>query len=178
MRKLSLKELNRLSVEEFKAQQKTQIVLVLDNIRSGLNVGSAFRTSDAFLIEHLYLCGITAQPPHREILKTAIGATDSVAWSYFENTQAAITELKEKGYSIIAIEQAENSIALQDFEVLPEGKYALVFGNEVKGVSQEAMDVVDHCIEVPQYGTKHSLNISVCVGVVIWAFFRKMKHWT
>ncbi len=175
MRKLTLKELNRLSVEEFQDKEKTAMVLVLDNIRSGLNVGSAFRTSDAFLLNHLYLCGITAQPPHREILKTAIGASDSVAWTYFEKTIDALDELKSQGYLIIAIEQAEGSIGLQDFEVNGAGKYALVFGNEVKGVSQEVMDRVDHCIEVPQFGTKHSLNISVCVGVVVWDFFKAMN---
>lgn len=175
MRKLSLKELNRLSVAAFREEPKLPIVLVLDNIRSGLNVGSAFRTADAFLLERLYLCGITAQPPHREILKTAIGATDSVAWSHYENTAAALAALQVEGYRIIAVEQAEGSVALQDFPVAAGEKYALVFGNEVKGVSNEVMEMVDACIEVPQFGTKHSLNISVCVGVVLWEFLRQIK---
>lgn len=175
MRKLSLRELNRLSLADFKQEQKTSLVLVLDNIRSGLNVGSAFRTADAFILQALYLCGITAQPPHREILKTAIGASESVDWKYFPDTVAAIKALQADGFTVIAIEQAEGSQALQDYPVLPTGKYALVFGNEVKGVSDEVMAVVDACIEVPQYGTKHSLNISVCVGLVVWEFFRQMK---
>jgi len=173
MKKLSLKALNRLSVEEFKKRPKTPVVLVLDNIRSALNVGSAFRTADAFALERVYLCGITAQPPHREILKTAIGATESVDWSYAANTLEAIQQLKADDYQIIAIEQAEQSISLEEFPVNPKGKYALIFGNEVNGVSQEAMDIVDQCIEIPQYGTKHSLNVSVCLGIVVWAFFRK-----
>lgn len=175
MRKLSLKELNRLSVEAFRSEPKIPVVLVLDNIRSGLNVGSAFRTADAFLLERLCLCGITAQPPHREILKTAIGATDSVTWSHYATTTDAVAELQAQGYQIIAVEQAEGSIALQDFPVLVDQQYALVFGNEVKGVSPEVMEVVDGCIEVPQFGTKHSLNISVCVGVVLWEFLRQFK---
>lgn len=175
MRKLSLKELNRLSVDQFKEQEKTNLVLVLDNIRSGLNVGSAFRTADAFLLDHIYCCGITAQPPHREILKTAIGATESVEWSYHEETIDVVKNLQDKGYHLIGIEQTEDSIPLQDFKVNVAGKYALVFGNEVKGVQQEVMDKVDVGIEVPQFGTKHSLNISVCVGLVVWEFFRKMK---
>ena len=175
MRKLSLKELNRLSVSAFKEQAKTPIVLVLDNIRSGLNVGSAFRTSDAFALEKIMLCGITAQPPHREILKTAIGATESVAWEYADNTMAALEELSAKGYQLIAVEQAEGSIPLHEFQVEAGQKYALIFGNEVNGVSQEVMDRIDACIEVPQFGTKHSLNISVCVGVVVWDLFSKLQ---
>ena len=177
MRKLSLKELKRLSVEQFHEAAKTPVVLVLDNIRSGLNVGSAFRTADAFLLDRICLCGITAQPPHREILKTAIGATDSVDWSYFPSSLEAVEALKKQGFTVIAIEQAEGSIPLQEYPVKAGEKYALVFGNEVKGVSEELMKVVDACIEVPQFGTKHSLNISVCVGLVVWEFFRKMK-WT
>ena len=176
MRKLSLKELDRLSVDEFQQQTKMPLVLVLDNIRSGLNVGSAFRTADAFLLERIYLCGITAQPPHREILKTAIGATQSVAWSYVDKTLAAIEELKAAGYIIIAIEQVAGSISLQDFKVEKKGKYALVFGNEVKGVDQEVINHSDACVEVPQFGTKHSLNISVCIGLVVWDFFKKIKY--
>lgn len=175
MRKLSLKELNRVSPTEFKLQEKTPLVIVLDNVRSGLNVGSAFRTGDAFACASVYLCGITAQPPHREILKTAIGATESMDWQYFEKTTDAIQDLRKQGYTILAIEQAEGSVQLQDFEVDTNGKYAVVFGNEVKGVGEEVMQMIDACIEVPQFGTKHSLNISVCVGVVCWDIFRKMR---
>ncbi len=175
MKKLSLKELNRVDVATFKKQQKTPVILVLDNVRSALNVGSSFRTSDAFALEAIYLCGITAQPPHREILKTAIGATESVDWKYFENTSEAIETLKEKEFKVYAIEQAEGSTMLQDFEVNSNSKYALVFGNEVEGVSNEVMGMVDGAIEVPQFGTKHSLNVSVCVGVVVWEIFRGLR---
>ena len=175
MRKLKLKELNRTNVSAFKKQDKIPIVLVLDNIRSGLNVGSAFRTGDAFALEKILLCGITAQPPHREILKTAIGATESMDWQYFESTVAAIADLKKSGYRIVAVEQAENSTFLQDFEVKNEDKIALVFGNEVAGVSDEVMEIVTESIEVPQFGTKHSLNISVCIGVVVWDLFGKIS---
>lgn len=175
MRKLSLKELQRLSPSEFKEQEKVPIVLVLDNIRSGLNVGSAFRTADAFALDKIYLCGITAQPPHREILKTAIGATDSMDWEYHSSTPELIKQLKTKGYKIVAVEQAEKSTMLQDFEMSQEEKVALVFGNEVKGVDEAVMDLVDECIEVPQFGTKHSLNISVCVGVVVWDLCKQVS---
>jgi len=175
VRKLSLKELNRVSPTEFKLQEKTPLVIVLDNVRSGLNVGSAFRTGDAFACASVYLCGITAQPPHREILKTAIGAAESMDWQYFEKTTDAIQHLREQGYTILAIEQADESVQLQDFEVKKDGKYAVVFGNEVKGVGEDVMQMIDACIEVPQFGTKHSLNISVCVGVVCWDIFRKMR---
>lgn len=176
MRKLSLKELNRVDVPTFKAQDKTPIVLVLDNIRSALNVGSAFRTADAFALEHIWLCGITAQPPHREILKTAIGATDSVAWTYEKNTLDAVQKLKENGFQVLAIEQAEGSLALQDFPLDTNQKYALIFGNEVAGVADPVMEVVDQCLEVPQFGTKHSLNIAVCIGVVVWDLFKQFKY--
>ena len=175
MKKLSLTHLNRVSVEEFKRQQKLPLIVVLDNIRSALNVGSAFRTSDAFALEKVILCGITAQPPHREILKTAIGATEAVDWEYLENTTDALEQLRSEDVKLIAIEQAEESVTLNNFQVEEKQKYALVFGNEVKGVSQAAMDMVDECIEIPQFGTKHSLNISVCVGIVIWDFFHKMN---
>ncbi len=168
MKKLSLQELNRKNVEQFKAAKKHRICVILDNIRSANNVGSVFRTSDAFLIEKVYLCGYTAQPPHKEIQKTAIGATESVDWEYFEHIKLCIDHLKSEGYKVIAIEQAEGSIALNDFSWEKDGKYALIFGNEVKGVSNEAMALIDDCIEVPQWGTKHSLNISVCTGVVLW----------
>ena len=176
MRKLSLKELNRVDVATFKGQEKTPLVIVLDNVRSALNVGSAFRTADAFALERVYLCGITAKPPHREILQTAIGATDSMDWGYVEETTAAIRELKDQGFQILAVEQATDSIALQEFQVQADQKYALVFGNEVKGVGEEVMQMLDACVEVPQFGTKHSLNISVCLGVVVWDLFKQIKY--
>ena len=176
MKKLSLKELNRVSAKTFKNQSKTPIVLVLDNIRSGLNVGSAFRTADAFALEKIYLCGITSKPPHREILKTAIGATESMDWVYFDNTLEAVEKLKKDGFKVIAVEQARESCSLQEVENQTFTKTALVFGNEVSGVKDEVMKEVDACVEVPQFGTKHSLNISVCVGVVVWEFFRYWKY--
>ncbi len=172
MRKTPNAELDRLNVEEFKQAEKTPLVLVLDNVRSANNVGSAFRTGDAFLVEAIYLCGITAQPPHRDITKTALGATESVHWQHHKSTVDAITALKAEGYTIAAVEQADDSIALQDFT--PTSKLALVFGHEVSGVSQEVMELVDHCIEIPQFGTKHSLNISVSVGVVVWEVFKRV----
>lgn len=175
MRKLSLKELNRVNVATFKEQEKSPLVIVLDNVRSALNVGSAFRTADAFALEKLYLCGITATPPHREILKTAIGATESMEWVYHQHTQEALQELKAEGFQILAVEQATESIPLQAFVPFVGQKYALVFGNEVKGVGEEVMTLVDACLEVPQFGTKHSLNISVCLGVVVWDIFRQIK---
>ena len=175
MRKLKLQELNRLNVEAFKESEKAPIVLVLDNVRSGLNVGSAFRTADGFALEKIYLCGITAQPPHREILKTAIGATSSMDWEYAPTTYEAVAQLKKEGYYLAAVEQAEDSTSLQDFQLPLDAKVALIFGNEVKGVSEEVMEIVNECVEVPQYGTKHSFNISVCVGMVLWEVFRKWK---
>lgn len=173
MRKLKLQELDRLSVEEFKQRDKTPVVLVLDNVRSGLNVGSAFRTADAFALERVVLCGITARPPHREILKTAIGATESVEWSYVEDPAEAARQLREAGYRVWAVEQAEGSTPLQDLRVEKGECYALVFGNEVSGVSETVMEIVDGAIEVPQFGTKHSLNIAVCIGVVSWELVRQ-----
>lgn len=175
MRKLPVTELNRPSVEEFKAQPKTPIVLVLDNVRSALNVGSAFRTADAFAIERICLCGITAHPPNKEITKTAIGATESVDWVYYKDVIEAVELLSAQNYYIVAIEQAEGSITLQDFKITNEQKIALVFGNEVTGVSDAVMEIADAAIEIPQFGTKHSLNISVCVGIVIWELFSKLK---
>jgi 23S rRNA (guanosine2251-2'-O)-methyltransferase len=175
MRKLKLQELNRPDIDTFKAQPKAPVALVLDNIRSGLNVGAAFRTADAFALEHIHLCGITACPPHREILKTAIGATESVSWSYQEDTVAAITKLKGQGYTVLAVEQADERTWLQEFRWPESQKVALVFGNEVEGVSDAAMEQVDGCLEVPQYGTKHSLNIAVCVGVVCWEVTRQWR---
>ncbi|MCO6492357.1 MAG: RNA methyltransferase [Phaeodactylibacter sp.] len=176
MRKLSLKELNRPTVAEFKAQEKVPVSLVLDNIRSALNVGSAFRTADAFALEKVFLCGITATPPHREILKTAIGATESVDWAYEQGTVQAIRRLQEQGYRVLAVEQADKRTLLQEVQVEKGQKYALVFGNEVEGVSDAAMAAVDGCVEVPQFGTKHSLNISVCLGIVVWEFFRQWRY--
>ena len=175
MKKLSLKELNRLSPEAFKSTEKTPMVIVLDNVRSALNVGSAFRTADAFALEKIILCGITAQPPHREILKTAIGATESMEWTYSPTTVEAVKDLQEAGYRIVGVEQADESIALQDIQAAPDQKIALIFGNEVSGVGDEVMELLDECVEIPQFGTKHSLNISVCLGVVVWEYFKKMR---
>jgi len=175
LRKLKLHELNRATVEEFKKQEKTPVVLVLDNVRSALNVGSAFRTADSFALQKIYLCGITATPPHREIMKTAIGATESMEWEYLKETKEAVLALQKEGFKVFAIEQAEDSTLLQNMEIQVNGKYALVFGNEVSGVHESVMEVVDGCLEIPQFGTKHSLNISVCLGIVVWEFSRKMK---
>ncbi len=175
-RKLSMLELNRLTPAAYKAQEKTPIILVLDNIRSALNVGSAFRTADSFALQGIYLCGITATPPHREILKTAIGATASVDWHYFDTTQAAVEQLKSDGFKVFAVEQVTEKTWLQDVKTSTDEKYALIFGNEVKGVSSSILPLVDGCIEIPQFGTKHSLNISVSVGIVIWEFFRQLRE--
>lgn len=175
MHKLKLDELNRISVDEFKKQEKLPLTLVLDNVRSMHNVGSIFRTSDAFALERIVLCGITGQPPHREIEKTALGATQSVEWSYFETTTAAIDWLKEEGKIILAVEQASNSIMLNEYKPNPAISYALIFGNEVDGVSEEAMQKIDACIEIPQFGTKHSFNIVVSAGIVLWDMFSKLR---
>ncbi|WP_233861722.1 RNA methyltransferase [Tenacibaculum piscium] len=175
MRKLKNNELGRITVAEFKETEKTPIIVILDNIRSLNNVGSVFRTSDAFLIEKIYLCGITATPPNKEIHKTALGATESVAWEYVENTFDVVEKLKKENIKILAIEQAENSTMLNEFTPEANQKYALVMGNEVKGVQQEVVSASDFCIEIPQLGTKHSLNISVTTGIVIWDLFQKMS---
>ncbi|TJZ51537.1 RNA methyltransferase [Sphingobacterium olei] len=175
MQKLSMDQLNRTDLETFKNQEKTGITIVLDNVRSMHNVGSSFRTADGFAIEQIFLCGITATPPHREIEKTALGATQSVQWSYQKDSLQAIIALKEQGYKIIAVEQAKGSIMLNNFEPLATEKYALVFGNEVNGVSEEIMGIIDACIEIPQFGTKHSFNVSVTIGIVLWDFMTKMK---
>lgn len=167
--------MDRLNVEEFKQVEKTPICIVLDNVRSLNNIGSVFRTADAFLIEKIYLCGITATPPHKDIHKTALGATDSVAWEHRESTLELLEELREEGYTSLAVEQAENAVMLNDFKVEENKKYALIFGNEVKGVSQEVVSASDLVLEIPQYGTKHSLNISVSVGVVVWDLWSKLK---
>lgn len=174
IRKLKLDELKRASVAEFKAQEKLPVAVVLDNVRSMHNIGSIFRTADGFAVEQICLCGITAQPPHREIEKTALGATHSVNWTYFADTTEAVTFLLSKGYRIIAIEQAENSTKLNDFAPQKDEKYALIFGNEVNGVSDDVMEMIDDCIEIPQFGTKHSFNIVVSAGIVLWDFFAKM----
>lgn len=175
MRKLKLDELNRVDIQEFKEQEKLPVVVVLDNVRSMHNVGSVFRTADGFSIEKVVLCGITAQPPHREIEKTALGATQSVDWLHFEDTLVAIDTLRKEGYQIIAIEQAENSTMLNTFKPATEEKYALIFGNEVNGVSDEVMEQIDACIEIPQFGTKHSFNIVISAGIVLWDFFAKLR---
>lgn len=174
MRKLKLDELNRATVDEFKTQDKLPVAVVLDNVRSMHNIGSIFRTSDGFAVEQVCLCGITAQPPHREIEKTALGATQSINWIYYATPLQAVEALRTQGYKIIAIEQAENSIMLNTFAPAPNEKYALIFGNEVNGVSDEVMQNIDACIEIPQFGTKHSFNIVVSAGIVLWDFFQKI----
>ena len=175
MRKLRNNELGRISVSTFKKTTKTPIIVVLDNIRSLNNVGAVFRTSDAFLIEKIYLCGITATPPHREIHKTALGATESVDWEYKENTLSLVNELKAQGVVVAAIEQVENSVMLDEFSLDATKKIAIVLGNEVKGVQQEVVSAADYCVEIPQKGTKHSLNISVSCGVVLWDLYQKFQ---
>lgn len=175
MRKLKLTELNRDKVTEYRTKEKIPVVIVLDNIRSALNVGSVFRTSDAYLIDKIYLCGITAKPPHKEITKSAIGATDSVEWEYYESSSDCIKALKENSYTILGIEQTDQSILLNEYEMVDDKKYALVFGNEVNGVSEEVIPLLDDALELPQFGTKHSLNISVCAGIVIWDFWKSQS---
>lgn len=175
MKKLKIDEFNRVDVEGFKAQDKLPVIILLDNVRSMHNVGSVFRTGDGFAVEKVLLCGITAQPPHREIEKTALGATQSVAWEHFEDTLEAIDKYRAMGYKIIAIEQAHDSIMLNTYQPKLDEKYVLIFGNEVNGVSDEAMQKIDECIEIPQFGTKHSFNIVISAGIVLWDFFAKMK---
>jgi len=174
MKKLSMDELNRLSTEEFKEIEKFPYILILDDIRSMNNIGSVFRTGDAFKVEKIYLCGITATPPHREIQKTALGADETVVWEHVENVLALVKKLKSEGVIVVAVEQVENSISLLSFEPAENQKYAFVFGNEVFGVNQSVVEQTDFCLEIPQYGTKHSLNISVTVGVVAWDFVSKV----
>ena len=176
MRKIKNNELNRLSIEDFKSAQKTQIIIVLDNVRSLNNIGSIFRTADAFLIDHIYLCGITATPPNKDIQKTALGSTDSVSWSYEKDTLSIVKKLQLKKIKVIAIEQVESSVMLQDFKTFKNDVYALVFGHEVKGVSQEVVSECDLAIEIPQHGTKHSFNISVSCGIVLWELFSKINY--
>ncbi|QQU02901.1 RNA methyltransferase [Myroides odoratus] len=175
MRKLANSELDRKSVDEFKTSDKTPIIVVLDDVRSLHNIGSVFRTCDAFLVEKVYLCGITATPPNKEIHKTALGATETVAWEYVKDVVEVVERLKAEGVSVQAIEQVENSVMLNDFQIEDGQKYALVFGNEVKGVSQGVVDLSDGVIEIPQIGTKHSLNIAVSTGIVIWDLFQQMR---
>ncbi len=175
MKKLKITELQRLSKEQFHEVEKIPLVVVLDEVRSLNNVGSIFRTSDAFLVEKIYLCGITATPPHPEIHKTALGAEDTIAWRYFENTLDAIQSLKNDGYIVYSIEQVHNSTMLNELSLDKAKKYAVVFGNEVKGVQQEVVNQSDGCIEIPQFGTKHSLNVSVTAGIVIWDLFKMLK---
>jgi 23S rRNA (guanosine2251-2'-O)-methyltransferase len=173
MRKLLNKELGRKTVVEFRESKKSPFIIILDNVRSQSNVGSIFRTADAFAVEAIFLCGITATPPHREIQKTALGATDTVPWKYFSNTTDALKSLKEVGYRIIAVEQAEGSTELDKFEPEPGTKYALIFGHEINGVDQEVLNNCDSCIEIPQFGTKHSFNIAISVGIVLWEVCKK-----
>jgi len=175
MRKLENSELDRLSVDGFKAVTKTPLIVILDNIRSLNNIGSVFRTSDAFRIEKIYLCGITATPPHKDIQKTALGSTESVDWDYAQSTLELVKKLQSKDVQVLSIEQAENATMLNKFTPKANTTYALVFGNEVKGVSQEVVSLSDQVIEIPQYGTKHSLNISVSCGVVLWDMFTKLS---
>lgn len=175
MRKLENSELQRKSIEAFKEAKKTPIIIILDDIRSLHNIGSVFRTADAFLIEKIVLCGITATPPNKEINKTALGATETVAWEHCANVIEVIENLKKENVTVLAVEQVENAVLLQNFEVDKNKKYALIFGNEVFGVSQEAVAMCDGCIEIPQLGTKHSLNISVSAGIVVWDLFKKMN---
>lgn len=176
MKKTLNAELERKTVDEFKESTKTPIIVVLDNVRSLNNIGSVFRTADAFLIEAIYLCGITGQPPHKDIQKTALGSTESVAWKYFEKTEGAVTELLASGREVYAIEQVDTAIMLDDFNPKANVKLAVVFGNEVKGVAQSVINNCTNSIEIPQVGTKHSLNISVSVGVILWDLFSKLKQ--
>lgn len=175
MQKLKLDDLNRVSVDEFKEQEKLPVIVVLDNVRSMHNIGSVFRTADGFSIAGVYLCGITAQPPHREIEKTALGATQSVNWQHFNTTLDAVAALRAEGYEIIAIEQAAGSTMLNTYQPSNDKKFALIFGNEVNGVADEVMTKIDECIEIPQFGTKHSFNITISAGIVLWDFFAKLR---
>ena len=175
MRKLLNEELGRINPQQVKESEKNPFVIVLDNVRSMHNVGSAFRTGDAFLCEKIILCGITARPPHREIHKTALGATETVEWEYYEDTLKAVKSLRKQGYKIVSIEQADQSISLQEFVFSPHEKLALIFGNEVKGVGDQIVQESDYVIEIPQFGTKHSINVSVSIGVVIWDLISKLK---
>lgn len=175
MRKLGMDELNRKSVNEFRESEKTPVIIVLDNIRSMHNVGSVFRTADAFLLQAVFLCGYTPRPPHRDIHKTALGATETVAWKYYPHTVEAVQSLKKEGYRIFAVEQVENSIPLQEFAARYSGPLAVIFGNEVNGVGEEALKLCDGSVEIPQWGMKHSLNISIAAGIVLWELVREAR---
>ena len=175
MRKLTVEELNRMDIEEFHQSEKLPLIIVLDNIRSLHNVGSVFRTADAFRLQGVWLCGITACPPAAEIHKTALGAEDSVSWEYFEDTLDAVERLQREGYEVLAVEQVEGSLKLNTFRIDPAKRYALILGNEVKGVRQDVVDAADAALEIPQYGTKHSMNVSVTAGIVTWEFERQMR---
>lgn len=177
-RKLKLEELNRITIEEFREVDKIPLIVVLDNIRSQNNIGSVFRTSDAFRVKEIILCGITATPPNTEIHKTALGAEDSVNWRYFEETVIAVNELNKEGYTVYSIEQTENSISLETLQLDKSKKYAVILGHEVHGVQQEVVDISDSCIEIPQFGTKHSLNVSVTAGIIIWDFYKQLSKKT
>ncbi|MBV5281783.1 MAG: RNA methyltransferase [Paludibacter sp.] len=176
MKKLKITEMNRLTVEEFKEEKKTPLIVVLDNVRSLHNVGSVFRTADAFLVEAVYLCGITCTPPHAEIHKTALGAENTVTWKHYQDTHQAVADLKAQGYTVFAIEQAAGSTLLPDLQLDKSKKYAVILGNEVKGVQQTVVDACDGCIEIPQFGTKHSLNVSVTGGIIIWEFLKAIQN--
>lgn len=175
MRKLKNSELERKTIEEFKKARKLPVIVVLDNVRSLNNIGSIFRTADAFMVEAIYLCGITATPPHRDIHKTALGATDSVSWEYFSTTMQALNIMKKRGYTVISIEQVEGSLSLESFTPDPKVRYAFVFGHEVKGVDQDVINQSDLVLEIPQFGTKHSFNITVSTGMVLWHFYIKQQ---
>jgi tRNA G18 (ribose-2'-O)-methylase SpoU len=175
MRKLKNIELKRKNIQEFKNAEKTRLIIILDNVRSLNNIGSVFRTCDAFLIEKIFLCGITASPPHKDIHKTALGSTESVEWEYFKNISELLMELKKDNVHIWSVEQADKSKKLTNFNIDKDLKHALIFGNEVKGVSEEAINLSNEVIEIPQFGTKHSLNISVCSGILIWEFYKKLN---
>ncbi|MEI6900679.1 MAG: RNA methyltransferase [Bacteroidota bacterium] len=174
MRKLTTNELNRVSLDQYQSIIKLPVVIVLDNIRSQNNIGSIFRTADAFLIQEIHLCGITATPPHREIHKTALGATDSVTWKYYADSVDSVKELKMNGFTLYGVEQTDQSLSLEQFSITTSAKIALVFGNEVEGIEERIIQLVDNCIEIPQFGTKHSLNVSVAAGIIIWEVFKKM----
>ena len=176
MKKLKNSELNRISIEEYKKSKKIPITILLENIRSAHNIGSVFRTADSFLVNEIILCGISAQPPNKDIRKTALGSSESVEWKYEKNIDVAIQKLKDEGNKIISIEQTTNSISLENFKPSNNGKYAIIFGNEVNGIEQRTIDLSDMAIEIPQYGTKHSLNISVAAGIIIWGIFSKINH--
>jgi 23S rRNA (guanosine2251-2'-O)-methyltransferase len=176
MKKLKITEMNRLTVEEFKEEKKTPLIVVLDNVRSLHNVGSVFRTADAFLVEAVYLCGITCTPPHAEIHKTALGAENTVTWKHYQDTHQAVADLKAQGYTVFAIEQAAGSTLLPDLQLDKSKRYAVILGNEVKGVQQTVVDACDGCIEIPQFGTKHSLNVSVTGGIIIWEFQKAIQN--